>query len=132
VEGRYIGRFRQTLGGAFAYASRSGYEAPGCTEYSCPSPGRQRWPRHSKLKNVRSALVQVVAQAKSNFQSIVLDHAPESVWGNILDVQLVEESRNGVKLISMDWLREDYESLHQTASFRREDFFEGGDDPLTL
>jgi hypothetical protein len=37
-------------------------------------------------------------------QVIVLDHAPENVWGNIPGVHLVEEWREGKALIPKDWL----------------------------
>ena len=46
----------------------------------------------------------VVQASMGELQVIVLDHAPENVWGNIQGVHLVEEWREGKALISKDWL----------------------------
>ena len=46
----------------------------------------------------------VVQACKGELQVIVLDHAPENVWGNIQGVHLVEEWREGKALIPKDWL----------------------------
>jgi hypothetical protein len=46
----------------------------------------------------------VVQASLGELQVIVLDHAPENVWGNIQGVHLVEEWREGKALIPKDWL----------------------------
>jgi hypothetical protein len=56
------------------------------------------------VRKAFSVMGDVVAQAQGSFQIIVLDHAPESVWGNLPGIVLVEEWRNGVKLIPQDWI----------------------------
>ncbi|SKA85285.1 Protein of unknown function [Prosthecobacter debontii] len=38
------------------------------------------------------------------FQIIVLDHASENVWGNLAQTHLVEEWRDGAKLVPIEWL----------------------------
>ncbi|ABK17706.1 DUF3732 domain-containing protein [Syntrophobacter fumaroxidans] len=49
------------------------------------------------------ALSVAVTASKGGFQVIVLDHATENVWGNISNVHLVEEWRDGKKLIPPSW-----------------------------
>lgn len=46
----------------------------------------------------------VANQCKGNLQIIVLDHAPENVWGNIDNVHKVDEWRGEKKLIPKEWL----------------------------
>lgn len=46
----------------------------------------------------------VVEAAAGKLQAIILDHAPEGVWGNLSSVVLVEEWRDGIKLVPLDWL----------------------------
>jgi hypothetical protein len=50
-------------------------------------------------------MAEVVNEAQSRLQIIVLDHAPETVWGSINGVHLVEEWRNGRKLVPVEWLQ---------------------------
>jgi hypothetical protein len=45
----------------------------------------------------------VVQASMGELQVIVLDHAPENVWGNIAGGHLVEEWRDGKKLIPKAW-----------------------------
>lgn len=47
---------------------------------------------------------QVVEQAKGRFQIIVLDHAPEGVWGDIPNIVAFEEWRGGMKLVPTEWI----------------------------
>jgi uncharacterized small protein (DUF1192 family) len=54
-----------------------------------------------KAFQVISAVVQA---SMGELQVIVLDHAPENVWGNIPGIHLVEEWREGKALIPKDWL----------------------------
>lgn len=63
--------------------------------------------RDEDVEAVRKAFAvmgDVVAQAEGKFQLIVLDHAPESIWANLPNIHLVEEWRNGIKLVPMAWL----------------------------
>ncbi|WP_324664243.1 DUF3732 domain-containing protein [Dehalococcoides mccartyi] len=55
-----------------------------------------------KVFNVFSSAVQA---NKGNLQIIVLDHASENVWGGIDNVHCVEEWRNGIKLVPINWLQ---------------------------
>ena len=45
-----------------------------------------------------------VGHFKDRFQIIVLDHAPEVVWGKMPATHLVDEWRDGKKLVPMEWL----------------------------
>lgn len=63
--------------------------------------------RDEDVEAVRKAFAvmgDAVSQAKGKLQIIVFDHAPESVWEKLPNVELVEEWRNGVKLVPTDWL----------------------------
>ena len=46
-----------------------------------------------------------VSHFSDRFQIIVLDHAPDAVWGTLPATHLVEEWRNGPKLVPMEWLQ---------------------------
>lgn len=50
-------------------------------------------------------MAEVVNESQSRLQIIVLDHAPGTVWGSINGVHLVEEWRNGRKLVPVEWLQ---------------------------
>lgn len=54
-----------------------------------------------KVFNVISG---VAGKSKKSFQVIVLDHAPETVWGDVENIHLVEEWRGGRKLIPLEWI----------------------------
>ncbi|MCR8630712.1 DUF3732 domain-containing protein [Paenibacillus radicis (ex Xue et al. 2023)] len=56
------------------------------------------------VKKVFESFSHVVKKSKGNLQIIVLDHANESVWGDIDDVYLVKEWRGGEKLVPEEWL----------------------------
>jgi hypothetical protein len=56
------------------------------------------------VRKVFTSLARFVAAAKNHLQVIVLDHAGESVWGEIPGVHLVEEWRAGVKLVPLEWI----------------------------
>lgn len=49
-------------------------------------------------------MAEVVKETKGRLQLIVLDHAPETVWGGIENVHRVDEWRGGSKLVPQDWL----------------------------
>jgi uncharacterized protein DUF3732 len=46
-----------------------------------------------------------VSHFSERFQIIVLDHAPDAVWGTLPATHLVEEWRNGPKLVPIEWLQ---------------------------
>jgi len=63
--------------------------------------------RDEDIEAVRKAfevMARVVESSKGRLQVIVLDHAPQEVWGNIPGVVAFEEWRTGVKLVPADWL----------------------------
>ena len=45
----------------------------------------------------------VIRDLKGELQIIVLDHAPEPVWGHLPNVSLTENWRTGRKLVPDDW-----------------------------
>jgi hypothetical protein len=57
-----------------------------------------------RVRAIFQLLAKVCDQTKNRLQIIVLDHAGESVWGEIPSVHLVEEWRDGQKLIPTNWL----------------------------
>ena len=56
------------------------------------------------VRRVFEVLGDVVTAAKGMLQVIVLDHADQTVWGEIENVALVEEWRGGTKLVPPSWL----------------------------
>lgn len=56
------------------------------------------------VQKILKTMASVVAAAAGRFQVIVLDHAAESVWGEIPDVEPVEDWRDGRALVPRDWL----------------------------
>lgn len=56
------------------------------------------------VRKVFEVFSSVVAQAKGRLQILVLDHAAENVWGGIPGINLVEEWRDGKKLVPLEWL----------------------------
>ncbi len=56
------------------------------------------------LKKVFHVLSRVVGGEKGKLQVIVLDHAPESIWGSIPTIHCVAEWREGRKLVPDEWL----------------------------
>jgi hypothetical protein len=56
------------------------------------------------VKKAFDVMAEVVNEAKDRLQIIVLDHASETVWGEVSRVHLVEEWRNGRKLVPIEWL----------------------------
>jgi hypothetical protein len=57
-----------------------------------------------RVRAIFQLLAKVCNQTENRLQIIVLDHAGESVWGEIPSVHLVEEWRDGEKLIPPNWL----------------------------
>jgi hypothetical protein len=57
-----------------------------------------------RVRHVFQLLARVARDAKSRLQIIVLDHAGDTVWGDIEGVHLVEEWREGKKLVPMGWI----------------------------
>lgn len=56
------------------------------------------------VRKVFEVISDVLAASKGGFQVIVLDHAAENIWGGISGVHLVDEWRNGKKLVPQQWL----------------------------
>ena len=56
------------------------------------------------VRKIFKTLSQVTVDLKHRLQILVLDHAGTNVWGNIPGVKLVEEWRDGNKLIPLEWL----------------------------
>jgi hypothetical protein len=57
-----------------------------------------------RVRAIFQLLAKVCDGTENKLQIIVLDHAGESVWGEIPSVHLVEEWRDGRKLIPANWL----------------------------
>jgi chromosome segregation ATPase len=58
------------------------------------------------VQKVFSTLSAVVGRSKGSLQIIVLDHAAENVWGGLEYAHLVEEWREGRKLVPLNWIDE--------------------------
>lgn len=56
------------------------------------------------VRKVFNVLANEVALAKSRLQVIVLDHAAEDVWGGIEGLNVVEDWRDGKKLVPQSWI----------------------------
>lgn len=56
------------------------------------------------VQKILATMAAVVVGAMGHLQLIVLDHAAESVWGQISGVAAVEDWRDGKALIPSDWL----------------------------
>jgi hypothetical protein len=57
-----------------------------------------------RVRKLFEVIARVTAEQGSKFQTIVLDHAAENVWGDIPGVQLIEEWRGSNKLIPQSWI----------------------------
>ncbi|MDF9301885.1 DUF3732 domain-containing protein [Tritonibacter mobilis] len=63
--------------------------------------------RDEDIEAVRKVFLAVSREtqtAKGNFQVILLDHADRNVWGGVENTVLVEEWRDGKKLVPIEWL----------------------------
>ena len=58
------------------------------------------------VQKVFSTLSAVAGRSKGALQIIVLDHAAENVWGGLEYVHLVEEWREGRKLVPLNWMED--------------------------
>jgi hypothetical protein len=58
------------------------------------------------VRKVFAAVSNETVLAKGNLQIILLDHADKNVWDGIPNTFLVEEWRDGTKLVPMNWLNE--------------------------
>jgi hypothetical protein len=56
------------------------------------------------VKKVFHTVASVVSTSKGALQVLVLDHAPPDVWVGVDSIHLVEEWRDGKKLVPLDWL----------------------------
>ena len=57
------------------------------------------------VHKVFETLSSVVNSSGGRLQILVLDHASENAWGNIEGINLVEEWREGKKLVPLSWLQ---------------------------
>lgn len=62
------------------------------------------------VQKVFSAVSLETQKAKGNLQVILLDHADDKVWGDMENVILIEEWRDGKKLVPVEWLQIDRSS----------------------
>ena len=62
------------------------------------------------VKKVFQVFASVATMSQGELQIIVLDHAAENVWGRVSGVHMVEEWRNGQKLVPLAWLQDSPES----------------------
>jgi hypothetical protein len=58
------------------------------------------------VRKILKGMADVIASTKNRLQIIVLDHASDSVWGNVPQVRSIEDWREGRALIPLDWLRD--------------------------
>jgi hypothetical protein len=68
-----------------------------------PTP---KWNNDEDSRAVRAAfelMSKVVSARRGKLQIIVLDHAPEAVWGRLQDVTLAANWRAGEKLVPAEW-----------------------------
>lgn len=56
------------------------------------------------VRKIFEALSNAIKTDTGKWQVIILDHASQDVWGDIPDVHLVEEWRDGKKLIPLSWI----------------------------
>ena len=56
------------------------------------------------ISRVYNAIDRIIGESNGNLQVTVLDHAGSTVWEGLSNVHLVEEWRDGRKLIPMSWL----------------------------
>jgi hypothetical protein len=57
-----------------------------------------------RVRKLFEVISRVTAEQGGRFQTIILDHAAENVWGNITGIHLVGEWRNNEKLVPMSWI----------------------------
>lgn len=56
------------------------------------------------VRKIFTAVSEETLRANGRLQVILLDHADESVWGNIDNIHLAEEWRYGAKLVPQSWI----------------------------
>jgi hypothetical protein len=56
------------------------------------------------VQKVFKVIAKVVAASENRLQVIILDHAGSDVWGSVPRITLVEEWRDGQKLVPIEWL----------------------------
>lgn len=57
------------------------------------------------VKKVFMTMKSAIEKSSNNLQILIFDHASEEVWNGIEGIHLVEEWRNGLKLIPEEWLQ---------------------------
>jgi hypothetical protein len=58
------------------------------------------------VRKVFATIAEAVLKAEGQLQAIILDHAGPDVWKNIDGIHLVEEWRQGDKLVPLEWLHD--------------------------
>ena len=56
------------------------------------------------VAKVFATIAEVVKQTSGSLQTLILDHAGPEVWQDVEGIHLVEEWRQGKKLVPMEWL----------------------------
>lgn len=56
------------------------------------------------VKKVFITMQAAIKKSSNNLQILIFDHASEEVWSGLEGIHLVEEWRNGMKLIPEEWL----------------------------
>src|SRR5262249_25839883 len=69
-----------------------------------PEPRFDRDEDVAAVHKAFAVVSQVVNGSNGKLQAIVLDHAPETVWGDLPGIHLVEEWRGGKALVPAAWL----------------------------
>ena len=60
-----------------------------------------------QVQKIFNVFSEAIKKTNQNLQVIVLDHAPSSLVSNLDNGHLVEEWREGIKLVPMDWIEND-------------------------
>lgn len=99
--------------------SLSVFDQPSQVYFPRPTVIRSAWsgdeeePEHllgdedlQAVRQIFSTLSDAALEAGGAWQAIVLDHADETVWRGLPGIHLVEEWREGAKLVPREWLTE--------------------------
>ena len=70
-----------------------------------PEPRFDRDEDVAAVHKAFAVLSRVVTAANGKLQALVLDHAPQTVWGDLPGIHLVEEWRDGRALVPVEWLQ---------------------------
>lgn len=56
------------------------------------------------VRKIFETVASVISTSKGELQVLILDHAPPEVWDGVEGINLVEEWRDGRKLVPLEWL----------------------------